>query len=279
MNRPETHEILRSWRVLVDSYEPPRILVGEAYVLDIPAWARFYGSGSDELNLAFNFEFVHSAFEAAEMREIVSATEAALPGDAWPCWTGSNHDVGRFTTRWCHGDEARARCALLILLGLRGTPFLYYGDELALADGHVSEDRVLDIAVPPRDPCRTPMPWTPSGGWENPWLPLEDTSRNVETERDDPSSTLTFTRDLISLRRTLADLRGGAYTALPSPEGTWAWRRGDGVLLAVNLGSGPTEIEGAHGSVALATTRTREKEVVSGRLRLEPTEGAIVLLD
>ena len=188
MNRPEVHEILRGWRRLAETYEPPRVLVGEAYVLAIPAWARFYGSGDDELNLAFNFALAHAELDAAEMRSIVGATQAALPLDAWPCWIGSNHDVGRFSTRWCHGDEALARCVLLLLVTLRGTPSLYYGDELALTEGHVPPERGLDVADPPRDGARTPMPWTRDGGWTDPWLPLEDTSRNVEAERADPRS-------------------------------------------------------------------------------------------
>ncbi len=174
-----------------------------------------------------------------------------LPEGAWPGWTGSNHDVGRLTTRWCDGDEARARCALLILLTLRGTPFLYYGDELALADGHVPLERVRDVAEPSRDPCRTPMPWTRHGGWTNPWLPLEDTSRNVEEQRVDPSSTLHFTRDLIALRRRLRDVRLGSYAELPASDGAWAWQRGEGVVVAVNLSATPVEIEGIEGAVCL----------------------------
>src|SRR5919204_968649 len=120
MNRPETHQIFRGWRRLADSYEPPRVLVGEVYVLDVPAWARYYGAGSDELHLAFNFALVHTDLDAAQMRSVVAATEAALPAGAWPCWIGSNHDVGRLTTRWAGGDEARARCAQLARRRRRG---------------------------------------------------------------------------------------------------------------------------------------------------------------
>jgi alpha-glucosidase len=275
MNRPETHEIFRGWRRLADSYEPPRVLVGEVYVLDVPAWAQYYGAGSDELNLAFNFALVHSDLEATQMRRVVEATEAALPAGAWPCWIGSNHDVGRLTTRWCGGDEALARCALLLLLGLRGAACLYYGDELALAAGVVPPERILDVGDPPRDPARTPMPWTREGGWTDPWLPLEDTSRNVEDERADPGSTLHFTRDLIALRRELPDLRGGAYAELPAPEGAWAWRRGEGAVVAVNLGGDPVEVA-VEGRVALATDRGREGERVGGALALGPAEGVVL---
>ena len=178
-----------------------------------------------------------------------------------------------------HGDEALARCVLLLLVTLRGTPSLYYGDELALPDGHVPPGRVRDVADPPRDGARTPMPWTRDGGWKDPWLPLEDTTRNVEDERADPRSTLHFTRDLIALRRRLPDLRRGAYEELPAPSGAWAWRRGAGVVVALNLGSEPVEIEGVEGAVALATVRGREGERVTGRLRLAPAEGAVVTRD
>jgi alpha-glucosidase len=277
MNRPETHEILRSWRGIADGYEPPRVLVGEVYVLDLPAWAAYYGSGSDQLDLAFNFTLAHASLDAAQMRSIVAKTEELLPAGAWPGWTGSNHDAGRLTTRWCRGDEALARCALLLLLTLRGTPFLYYGDELALADGKVVPDRILDVATPSRDPCRTPMPWSSDGGWRDPWLPLVDTSRNVEDQRRDPASTLHFTKALIALRREREELRAGSYTEVAAPPGAWVWRRGESVLVAVNLGSTAVEIEAA-GRIALGTARGRDGERLDGRLRLEPAEGAVVLL-
>jgi alpha-glucosidase len=279
MNRPETHDILRSWRRLADSYQPGRVVLGEAYVLEIDRWAAFYGDGADELSLAFNFALLHSDLDAEQMRTVVAATEAALPTGASPCWAGSNHDARRLTTRWCGGDQALARCALLVLLGLRGTPVLYYGDELALTDGHVPAERVLDVAVASRDPGRTPMPWSRDGGWREPWLPLEDTSRNVEEQRFDPGSTLHFTRDLIALRARVPDLSGGSYTELPAPNGAWVWRRGEGAVVAVNLGASPVELEGITGTIALATDRGRDRERVGSHFRLAPAEGVVVLPD
>jgi alpha-glucosidase len=276
MYRPETHEILRAWHELAGRYDPPRLLLGEAYSLEFEEWASYYGDG-DELDLAFAFVLTHANLDAEEMRTVVAAVEAALPDHAWPCWTGSNHDIGRFTSRWAHGDEPLARCALLVLLGLRGTPCLYYGDELALAAGDVPADRILDVAEPSRDPGRTPMPWTPDGGWHDPWLPLSDTSRNVEGQRASASSTLHFTRDLIALRRRFPDLHAGPYRELPAPGGAWAWRRGEGAVVAVNLGSRPVRIPGIDGSVALSTNRDRDGEAVSDQLGLAPAEGAIVV--
>jgi alpha-glucosidase len=227
--------------------------------------------------MAFDFQLLDAPFEADALRAVVAQTRAALPPGAWPAVTGSNHDVHRLATRWCHGDEALARTALLMLLALPGTPFLYYGDELALEDGDVPPDRVRDVADPPRDPGRTPMPWSADGGWGDPWLPLADASRNVAAQRVDAASTLHFTRDLIALRRRVPDLRVGSYAELDAPAGTWAWRRGESVAVGLNLGTQPVAIDGLEGTIAIATERTREGEQVTGRLLLDPAQGAVVV--
>jgi alpha-glucosidase len=275
MFRPETHQILREWRHLAAGYDPPRLLLGEAYSLDVQQWTTYFGSG-DELDLAFAFMLTHAELDAGSMRSVVAEIEAWLPDDTWPCWTGSNHDVGRLASRWANGGEALVRSALLILLGLRGTPCLYYGDELALTSGDVPPDRVLDVATPPRDPGRTPMPWTREGDWTEPWLPLSDTSRNVADQRADPASTLHFTRDLIALRKRLSDLRAGTYAELPSPPGTWAWRRGRNVVVAVNLGEAPAEVHHVSGVVALSTNREREGERVAETIVLNEREAVVI---
>jgi alpha-glucosidase len=234
MNRPETHEILRGWRALADSYDPPRLLLGEAYLLDPDALAAFYGAG-DELNLAFAFALLHAPLEAEPMRAVVERVERALPPGALPAWTGSNHDDGRLATRWAGGDERKARLALLLLLTLRGVPVLYMGDELALENGVVPPERVLDVADPPRDPGRTPFPWTRDGEeWREPWLPFTPTARNAAE-----SETLPFTRELIRLRRQLS----GGYETLPSPPGTWVYRRGSGHTVALNLSDRAQRLE------------------------------------
>jgi alpha-glucosidase len=133
-NRPELHDVLRRWRRIADAYEPPRLLLGETPVDDFGSLGAFYGTDLDELQLAFNFPFINAAFEADALRDIVERTQAQLPDGAWPAWTGSNHDMSRFATRWAHDDPHKARAALLMLLGLRGTPVLYQGDEIGLRD-------------------------------------------------------------------------------------------------------------------------------------------------
>ena len=274
MFRPETHDVLREWRALATSYEPPRLLLGEAYSLEVEQWAGYFGQNDDQLDLAFAFMLTHADLDAAEMRGVVAEVEAALPAHAWPCWAGSNHDIGRLATRWAEGDEARARCAFLILLGLRGTPCLYYGDELALEAGEVPDDRVLDCATPSRDPGRTPMPWSADGGWHEPWLPLADTSRNVEDQRARSrlDASLHARPDRASARDSTisAPARTRSSRRRPAPG------RGDAAtstVVAVNLGEEPVEIVGIDGSIALSTDRGRDGEPVTRSVSLAPGRG------
>jgi alpha-glucosidase len=258
-------------------------------VLDLEQLIPYYGNGQDELHLAFNFLFVHAELEAETMRTIVEGVEAMLPEGSWPVYTGSNHDAGRFATRWAGGDGAKARAAMLVLLALRGTPFLYYGDEIGMLEPPLDPAEALD-PVPHRkndpaanrDPSRTPMQWSdePGAGFTagtETWLPIGDTSEaNVAAQREDRGSMLHFVRDLIALRRERADLRGGIYETLPAPAGAWAWRRGDATVAAVNLSGSELTVDGIDGTVLVATDRARDGERVSGALRLGPWEGAVL---
>jgi alpha-glucosidase len=280
MNRPEVHDVLRSWRTITDEYDD-RVLVGETFVLDLDTFLPFYGNGSDELHMAFNFLFVHEEFDAEKLRRQVEEIEERLPRDAWPVWTGSNHDVGRLATRWAGGVEGRARTALMMLLTMRGTPFLYAGDEIALPNVAVPDERVLDPGG--RDPCRTPMHWEPGDGagftepGVEPWLPLGDAAaHNVADQRADPHSTLHLVRDLIAMRRREDDLRSGAYASLKTAPGVWAFRRGDGFVVALNLGDSAAVVDDLDGTVAIGTDRGRDGEPVDGSLRLAAGEGALL---
>jgi alpha-glucosidase len=276
MNQPEVHEVYKRWRKLADTFDPPRILVGETWVSDIDELARYYGA-DDQLHLAMNFPFTMAPLRLSALRGVVEWAERAYPAEAWPVWTGSNHDIVRFPTRWCGGDEAKIRCALLILLTLRGTPILYYGDELGMEQVEIPREEQVDRAHS-RDGARTPMPWAPrtEAPW---WLRHGDLTRNVEDMRGDARSTLEFTRDLISLRRSAPELRRGAYSSLPAGPGVWAWRRGEAAAVAVNLSDRPRVVRGPQGTIRLDTGGTRAGETVSGRLRLAPWEGAVVLPD
>ncbi len=287
--RPEVHDVLRRWRKVADSYDPPRVLIGETYVLEPEAFASFYGNG-DELHLAFNFMLLHSKLNATELRAAVETAEGLLPPHAWPVWTGGNHDNHRFPTRWANNDPAAARAALMMLMGLRGTPFLYYGDEIGMQDADVPPERVLDPVGKfhgprmGRDPERSPMQWSdePGAGFSQPdvepWIPYGDfASINVASQRDDPDSTLTLARDLIRLRREMPDLARGDYATLPATDdNVWAWRRGEHTVVACNLSDGPADIDVGNGTLVIATRRARDGERVDAMLHLDPWDAAIL---
>ena len=279
-NRPEVHDVFRRWRRIADSYGPDRLLLGETYVFDLARLARFYGHG-DELHLGFNFPFAFGGFDAGALSAVVEATEAALPPDAWPVWFGSNHDLGRFPTRWCDEDERRIRCALLVLLTLRGTAFLYYGDEIGMP-GVLSMPAERRRDPVGRDWCRTPMQWNaePGAGFTSagvePWLPLGDAAAcNVAQQVDDPGSVAHLARDLIRLRASTAMGTAPYRTALVR-DGLWVWERGPDVTVAVNLSDGEAELETDAREVLVGTTRERDGERVAGRVTLQPWEGLVL---
>jgi alpha-glucosidase len=291
--RPEVHDVHRRWRRLADSYYPPRMLVGETYVFDVPTVASFYGAG-DELHLAFNIPLLHTPFETDALRAVIEETEAEVPPGSWPVWTAGNHDTSRYPTRWADGDAAKTRCALMMILTLRGTTFLYYGDEIGMPDTDVADERLRDPVgirfhpVAGRDPERTPMHWdaTPGGGFSTdptvePWLPYGDSDAcNVEDQRGDPDSMLSLCRDLIGLRDAVPDLRSGAYASIASaPKGVLAWRRGDRIVVALNLAGTPAQLDDVTGIVRVGTRRDRDGERVDGTLDLDAWEGAVVWRD
>lgn len=290
MHRPEVHDVLRRWRALAGTYEPEKILLGETYVLDLDRLLPYFGTGEDELHSAFNFLFVHAPFRAEPLRRIVEGMEAQLPRAAWPVWIASTHDAGRLVTRWCGEAPARVRCALMMLLTLRGTPFLYYGDEIGMANVPTDPGTALDPVARQtgdpsrnRDAYRTPMQWTgePGAGFTaagaTPWLPIGDAAAtNVAAQQDDPGSVLHFVRDLIALRRASDDLRAGGYETLPAPEDAWAFRRGEGTVVALNLADREAAFDDVAGTIAIGTDRGRDGERVGGRLRLRAWEGVVL---
>jgi alpha-glucosidase len=289
-DRPEAHDILRHWRTVAETYEPERLLIGETNVDTLERLISFYGNGRDELHGGFNFQFMHAPFEAATMRATVESIEALMPAGGWPLWHGSNHDFSRLATHWGAGDPARIKLALLILLTLRGTPFLYAGDEIGLVDGVVEKEDLLDpvgVRFWPyagRDPERTPMPWAPGpgGGFTDAgvrlWLPMADPAAcNVADQEADPDSVLSLTRRLIAARAASDDLAVGPYRSLTAPDGAWAFARGDATTVVANLSDAPASFEGVVGTVAVATDRGREGSAIEGVLTLPAWSGAVLV--
>lgn len=283
MNRPEVHELHKHWRRVMDDRDPPAVLIGETLVHDLEALAEFYGDGEDELHLAFNFIFAMAECDVERLKAIVRRTEELLPEPAWPAWLLSNHDLVRFPTRWGDENVDKVRCLLLLLLTLRGTAVLYYGDELGMGQVDVPPERRRDPRPIGRDGARTPMPWHAGHGagftfaGTKPWLPVgEARTLNLADQQAQPDSTLRLSRDLIALRRTRPDLARGRYEELPSAAGVWVFRRGEGTCVAVNLGQGPVTVPLRHERVLLSTPRGREGEGAGARLELAPRSAVVV---
>jgi alpha-glucosidase len=263
-NRPETHGIYRDWRTIADSYAPARLLLGETWVAEPERLASYYGD-NDELQLGFNFPFALADFDAPRLAKVVEQTLTALPPGACPVWMASNHDIGRFPSRWCDGDERKIRLALLVLATLPGTTVLYYGDEIGMADVDVPAALRRDNATLARasavnrDRARTPMPWNaePGGGFAapgvTPWLPTADHPvGNVADQRADADSTLWLCRRLLALRRTELSRGIASFEQLPAAEGQWAYRVGS-LIVAANFSGQAVAIPRTAGEVLLVT--------------------------
>ena len=289
-DQPEVHGIIARMRRLVDAY-PERVLIGEIY-LPVERLVAYYGHDMSGAHLPFNFQLIRAPWHARQLARLIDEYEAALPPGGWPNWVLGNHDVHRIASRV---GRAQARVAAMLLLTLRGTPTLYYGDEIGMTDVEVPPERVQDPYernVPGqgfgRDPERTPMQWDsrPHAGFSTvePWLPLAPDYRawNVEALRDDPGSILSLYRRLLELRRGEAALEVGRFVPLAADGDVLAWAREAGedrFLVALNLGPAPAEFAGApEGTVVLGTHPGREGEPVAGRIALRGDEGVVVKL-
>lgn len=302
MAHPDIHPVFRRLRQLLDAYERadgrPRVAIGEIHDFDWPSLCRYYGENLDELHLPFNFGLLGVAWDAGAVRALVDAYEAALPPGAWPNYVLGNHDESRVATRL--GSPAQARLALLLLLTLRGTPTLYYGDELGMQDVPIPPEQAQDPwgkNVPSlglgRDPARTPMPWdqTPNAGFcppgVTPWLPLGDAADevNVTAELADPRSMLALTRRLLALRRASPALSVGRYRPLDGadvPRDCFVYLREAGaerVLVALNFADQERLLQlPDSGVVVVSTDPDREAPASDRPLRLRAAEGCMVRL-
>ena len=230
---PSTHPIISELRTELDGWSdpPPRLMVGEVFLPEPAQVLTYYGTAAaPELHLAFNFKPMSSPWQAEDWRQRIDEVETLFgPARAWPTWALSNHDRPRHRTRY--GSEARARAAAVLLSTLRGTPFLYAGEELGLEDAVVPPDRRVDPGG--RDGCRAPIPWddTPSHGWAGgpdawlPWPPGADAGRTVAGQLRDPASTLHLYRRLLAARRGSRALQAGTFEWLEAPAGVLAYRR------------------------------------------------------
>jgi glycosidase len=291
MAHPDIHDVYRDLRAIVDSYEPPRVTIGEVHLFDLEEWSSYYGRDLDEIHLPFNFTLLYAPWNAAHVRKRVDDIEAALPPDAWPNYVLGNHDEPRLATRF--GAHA-VRVAAMLLLTLRGTPTLYYGDELGMEQVPVeSQQDPWAVREPElgRDGCRTPMQWdgSPSAGFseadpEQLWLPLEaaHTRRNVAVQAQEPDSLLTLYRRLLALRRDMPSLNRGDYTPVDSLSNElFVFERSHGderAWIVLNFGDLPIRFnhERLAGGDPVLSTTLRRPEIDGTGLSLAPHEGVIV---
>jgi alpha-glucosidase len=216
----------------------------------------YYGQERAGVHLPFNFQLVDASWEARSLALLIANYEAALPPGGWPNWVLGNHDRPRVAAK---RGQAQARIAAMLLLTLRGTPTLYYGDELGLTDVAIPPAQVRDprglrepgLALG-RDPVRTPMPWD---GSENagfsparPWLPLNADwpTRNVAQMVEEPHSILTLYRELLAVRRAHRALSIGDFALLDAEGDVLAYERRHGaerLIVALNLGGRSHRLE------------------------------------
>jgi alpha-glucosidase len=264
--QPETLQFVAKLRALLNQHGA--VAVGEIEDEEPLKVQRDYTDGPDRLHTAYSFTFLRArAMTPALVLDTMAQWESAR---GWPSWSFSNHDVVRFPTRLANGEPQCVKLMLALLLSLRGTPFLYQGDELGLPHADIPFERLRDpeaIAFWPsgvgRDGARTPMPWIRDAhmaGFTNAadaWLPLDASHRAlaVDAQHNDLNSVLAFTREMIALRRGSAALREGEFVALDAPEPVLAFeRRADGqrLLCLFNLGPEPIRRPLPAGTIRLA---------------------------
>nr|WP_295922066.1 alpha-amylase family glycosyl hydrolase [uncultured Dyadobacter sp.] len=293
-DQPEVHEIVRMMRELTNQYSE-RVLIGEIY-LPIHKLVTYYGANSSGAHLPFNFQLLTLPWDARQIARAVDEYEGALPADGWPNWVLGNHDQPRVSSRV--GRE-QAWVAAMLLLTLRGTPTIYYGDEIGMRDVPIPMDEIVDpqgLNMPERnisrDPSRTPMQWD-AGAYAGfsevrPWLRLPHSFKriNVERQREDPNSMLAFYHTLIALRKREPALQTGKYTPVFSDHQIVAFIREndlDRFLVILNLSHRPAYLRPGQdqfrGEIIVSTEVERIGLRIENNLLLSGDEGLIARLE
>jgi alpha-glucosidase len=280
-NRPETHEICKEIRKITDRYDE-RMLVGEIYTDDARIAASYQGNGEDELHMAFNFKFLFEKWSARGFYERIMEYYSLLPEGAWPNFTLSNHDQPRHYFRYRSGEDsdARARVAAALIMTLRGTPFIYYGEEIGMTCESIRKKYIQDPIgkkgwpiIKGRDGERTPMQWDASrnSGFSTgtPWLPVNSDykHKNVEVQSRDENSLLSFYRSLIWFRKSSRALAIGDIEFLvKEPDEILAYKRkyeGEEKIILLNFSNKPQHISVDEEGEVLFGTHRKIGEILS----------------
>jgi alpha-glucosidase len=286
---------LRGIRRVADEYQE-RMLVGEVYLLDLRQVVNYINTG-DQLHMAHNFVFAKLPWSAQAFRASIDEFEALAARTAWPAWMLADHDLPRVASRFDTDGQGpvRARAVSVLLYALRGTPFVYQGEELGLPDAEIPPERIVDVDG--RDPERAPIPWRPpslagpGAGFTTgePWLPLASAAEglSVEQQATDPRSTLALVRRLAALRAQTPALQLGDQQMLEAGSEVLAWLRegdGDRLLAAVNFASVrvplklPGELPGRAALLLSSDPDRAEGDVELGGFQLAPSEAVILRL-
>jgi alpha-glucosidase len=294
-DQPEVHDIVQNMRNLIDQYHE-RMIIGEIY-LPIHKLVTYYGPENNGANLPFNFLLISMPWQSEKIAAGIDEYEGALPYMAWPNWVLGNHDQPRITSRV---GLAQSRIAAMLLLTLRGTPTIYYGDEIGMRDVPIPPEEVKDpqgLNMPDknlsRDPARTPMQWdnSPNAGFTqgSPWLRLDKAFKrvNVEVQKEDSYSMLCLYRRLIQFRQNEPSLTIGNYKPVYSDNQVISFiRQAPGrpsFLIVLNLSHRPSYFKVSHmeliGIVVLATSPDLEGTQINSKFNLSGDEGIIVRLE
>ncbi|WP_407167510.1 alpha-amylase family glycosyl hydrolase [Bradyrhizobium sp. ORS 111] len=290
-DQPEVHEVITEMRRVTEEFDH-RVLIGEVY-LPLHRLVAYYGNDLRGAQMPFNFALLSTMWSARSAEKIIIDYEKALPPGAWPNWVLGNHDRPRVASRV---GLAQAPVAAMLLLTLRGTPTLYYGDEIGMRQLALASDEVCDpfeknvpgIGVG-RDGCRTPMQWSAerNAGFSTgkPWLPLarDYASDNVASLAADGTSILNLYKALIALRKRMPQLVRGTYEPVAAHGDVLLYRRRSAegaAVIALNLGTEPAAITssaiGFSNEILLSTLMDRQGEKIEGKLELRGNEGVIL---
>lgn len=293
-DQPEVFDILREFRAICECYND-HVMIGEAYV-PLNRLVKYYGTEGNGCHLPANFMLILLPWEPGKIAESVNEYEKSLPGNAWPNWVIGNHDQKRIASRI---GINQARNAAMLLLTLRGTPILYYGDELGMENVMIPDDEVMDPQgknMPgknlSRDPSRTPIPWSSekNAGFtmNKPWLRLNENFRtmNVEAQKKDPDSILSFYRRLIGFRQIEACLQTGSYEFIFADMKIMAYLRTlNDTRFLVILNFSDTSYRFVTGKIILkgkieiSTSREFEGAWIQGEILLDGDQSVIVRLE
>lgn len=297
-NQPESHEICRDIRKLADEYDD-KVLIGEIYTNDTKQAVSYHGTNNDELHMAFNFNFLFQKWNAKDFYNSIKKWYDLLPKDSWPNFTLSNHDQPRHYYRYKHGIHTvpRAKVAAAMLLTLKGTPFIYYGEEIGMTCEKIAKKNLKDPLgikcwpfIKGRDAERTPMQWndSPNSGFsENePWLPVNQDylNNNVHIQKDNEASLLSFYRSLIWLRKKMPTLNLGDIEFITTnPDKVLIYKRlyeQEECIIILNFSkksiSYPFVTQEKY-KVLLGTHRNKKAELVLDTITIHPNEVIIAL--